>query len=174
LGTGRKRRQAFGGSGGFRYLKDKDEDHNKEKYMTQAKEGDTVKIHYTGRLGDGSVFDSSSDREPLLFNIGSGQVIPGFDEAVTGMTVGEKKTALIPCEKAYGEPNPSMMMVVEKKHVPSDISPEVGQRLQVGGPSGELLAVTVIEVNDENITLDANPPLAGEDLTFDIELVEIV
>lgn len=141
--------------------------------MTQAKNGDTVKIHYTGKLQDGTVFDSSSDREPLKFCIGSGQVIPGFEEAVTGMTVGEKKTALIPCDKAYGERNPSMVMIVDRKHVPADIDPEVGLRLQVGSPSGELIAVTVIEVNDKNITLDANPPLAGEDLTFVLELVEI-
>jgi peptidylprolyl isomerase len=141
--------------------------------MTQAKNGDTVKIHYTGRLQDGTVFDSSSEREPLQFNIGSGQVIPGFEEAVTGMEIGEKKTALIPFDKAYGKRDPSMVMVVDRKHVPAEIDPEVGQRLQVGSPSGELIAVTVIEVNVENITLDANPPLAGEDLTFDLELVEI-
>jgi len=151
----------------------KDEGHNLEKNMTQAKDGDTVKIHYTGRLQDGTVFDSSSDREPLQFNIGSGQVIPGFEEAVNGMKVGEKKTAQIPCDKAYGERDPSMVTVVDRKHVPSEIDPEVGLRLQVGSPSGQLLAVTVIEVSDENITLDANPPLAGEELTFDIELVEI-
>jgi peptidylprolyl isomerase len=141
--------------------------------MTQAKNGDTVKIHYTGRLQDGTVFDSSSEREPLQFNIGSGQVIPGFEEAVTGMKIGEKKTALIPFDKAYGKRDPSMVMVVDRKHVPAEIDPEVGQRLQVGSPTGELIAVTVIEVNVENITLDANPPLAGEDLTFDLELVEI-
>ena len=141
--------------------------------MTQAKNGDTVKIHYTGRLEDGTVFDSSSGREPLQFSIGSSQVIAGFEEAVTGMAVGEKKTAMIPCAKAYGERNPSMTMVVDRKHVPADIDPEVGQRLQVGSPSGEVLAVTVVDVSDDNITLDANPPLAGEDLTFDIELVEI-
>jgi len=141
--------------------------------MTQAKNGDTVKIHYTGRLQDGTVFDSSSEREPLQFNIGSGQVIPGFEEAVTGMEIGEKKTALIPFDKAYGKRDPSMVMVVDRKHVPAEIDPEVGQRLQVGSPTGELIAVTVIEVNVENITLDANPPLAGEDLTFDLELVEI-
>jgi len=141
--------------------------------MTQAKKGDTVKIHYTGRLQDGSVFDSSSGREPLQFSIGSGQVIPGFEEAVTGMKVGEKKTVEIPCDKAYGERDPSMVMVVDRQHVPAELNPEVGQRLEMGGPSGELLIVNVIEVNDENITLDANPPLAGEDLVFDIELVEI-
>jgi peptidylprolyl isomerase len=141
--------------------------------MTQAKNGDTVKIHYTGKLQDGTVFDSSSNREPLQFNIGSGQVIPGFEEAVTGMKVGEKKTALIPCDKAYGQKDPGMIMVVDRRHVPADIRPEVGQRLELGSPSGELLAVTVIEVNEENITLDANPPLAGEDLAFEIELVQI-
>lgn len=141
--------------------------------MTQAKKGDTVLIHYTGKLQDGTVFDSSSNREPLQFVIGNGQVIPGFEDAVTGMRVGEKKTADIPCQQAYGERNPSMVIVVDKKHVPPEIDAEVGQRLQVGSPSGELLAVTVIKVDDDNITLDANPPLAGEDLTFDIELVEI-
>jgi len=152
----------------------KDKGNCKETKMTQAKDGDTVKIHYTGRLQDGSVFDSSSGSEPLQFNIGSGQVIPGFEEAVAGMTIGEKKTTLIPSDKAYGKRDPSLVMVIDRKHVPPEIDPEVGLRLQVGSPSGELLAVTVVEVNDENITLDANPPLAGEDLTFDIELLEIV
>jgi peptidylprolyl isomerase len=141
--------------------------------MTQAKKGDKVKIHYTGRLQDGSVFDSSSGREPMQFSIGSGQVIPGFEEAVTGMKVGEKKTAEIPCGKAYGDRDPSMVMVVDRQQVPAELNPEVGQRLEMGSPSGELVVVNVIEVNDENITLDANPPLAGEDLIFDIELVEI-
>ena len=141
--------------------------------MTKAKKGDTVKIHYTGRLQDDSEFDSSSGREPLQFSIGKGQVIPGFEDAVTGMKAGEKKTVEIPCDKAYGERDPSMVLVVDKQHVPAEINPEVGQRLEMGGPSGELIVVNVIEVNDENVTLDANPPLAGEDLIFDIELVEI-
>ena len=141
--------------------------------MTQAKDGDTVKIHYTGRLQDGSEFDSSSGHEPLQFSIGKGQVILGFEEAVTGMKVGEKKTVEIPCKKAYGEQDPSMVMVVDRQHVPAEINPEVGQRLEMGGPSGEIIVVNVIDVNDENITLDANPPLAGKDLTFDIELMEI-
>ncbi len=141
--------------------------------MTQAKVGDTVKIHYSGRLQDGKEFDSSSGREPLQFKIGSGKVIPGFEEVVTGMKVGEKKTAEIPCKKAYGERDPSLVMVVDRRHVPDDIDPEVGQRLEMGSPSGEIIAVSIIDVSDENITLDANPPLAGEDLTFDIELVDI-
>lgn len=144
-----------------------------ERKVTQAKNGDTVRIHYTGRLQDGSIFDSSSGREPLQFVIGGGQVIPGFENAVTGMKVGERKTADIPCKEGYGERNPSMVMEVDRRHVPSDIDPEVGQRLQLGSPSGDLLAVTVIKVDVDKITLDANPPLAGEDLTFDIELVEI-
>lgn len=141
--------------------------------MAQAKSGDTVKIHYTGRLADGTVFDTSSNKDPLQFTVGSGQVIPGFDEAVTGMTVGETKTAEIPCEKAYGARNDNLIIVVDKKQVPPELKPEVGQRLEVGSPNGELLAVTVIEVDEENVTLDANPPLAGEDLTFEIELLEI-
>lgn len=166
-------RECYGNSGGFLLRNEKNEGYTQEKIMTQAKEGNTVKIHYTGRLQDGTEFDSSSGREPLQFNIGSGQVISGFEEAVTGMRVGEKKTARIPCAKAYGKRDPSMVMEVDRKHVPADIDPEVGLRLQVGSPSGQLLAVTVIAVSEEKVTLDANPPLAGEDLTFDIELVEI-
>jgi peptidylprolyl isomerase len=142
--------------------------------MTQVKSGDTVKIHYTGKLSDGTVFDTSNNKDPLQFTVGKGQVIEGFDEAVTGMTVGETKTAEIPCEKGYGRRNDNMIIVVDKKQVPPELKPEVGQRLEVGSASGELLAVTVIEVGEENITLDANPPLAGEDLTFDLELLEIV
>lgn len=141
--------------------------------MTQAKSGDTVKIHYIGKLVDGTVFDTSSNKDPLQFTVGNGQVIPGFDEAVTGMAVGETKTAEIPCHKAYGPRNDNLILVVDKKQVPPELKPEVGQRLEVGSPSGELLTVTVIEISEENITLDANPPLAGEDLTFDIELLEI-
>ena len=141
--------------------------------MTEAKKGDKVKIHYTGRLQDGSVFDSSNGRDPLQFNIGSGQVIQGFDEAVIGMRVGDSKTVEIPCKKAYGERNPSMVMEVDRKHVPAGLDPVVGQKLELGSPGGEIIKVTVIKVDDKNITLDANPPLAGEDLTFDIELVEV-
>ena len=141
--------------------------------MTQAKSGDTVKIHYTGTLSDGTVFDTSNNKDPLQFTIGGGQVIVGFDEAVTGMAVGEIKTAEINCDKAYGQRDASLVMVVDKKQVPPELKPEIGQRLEVGSPNGELLAVTVIDVGEEDITLDANPPLAGEDLTFEIELLEI-
>ena len=142
--------------------------------MTKVKKGDTVKIHYTGRLTDGTVFDSSENKEPLQFTVGSGQVILGFDEAVTNMAVGEMKTTEILCDKAYGQRDDNLIIVVDKKQVPPELKLEVDQRLEVGSPSGEMLPVTVIEVGEENITLDANPPLAGEDLTFDIELLEII
>lgn len=142
--------------------------------MTMAKSGDTVKIHYKGTLEDGSVFDSSEGREPLEFTLGSGQVIPGFDEAVSGMNVGDKIHVTIPVDKAYGPRNEEMVIEVPKEHVPADIEPEVGQKMQMGGANGEMLVVTVIEVGEKHITLDANPPLAGKDLNFDIELVEVV
>ena len=141
--------------------------------MSQAKQGDSVKIHYTGTLNDGTVFDSSADREPLEFKLGSGQVIPGFDEAVTGMSVGEKKNVTIPVDKAYGPRNDQLIMDIPRSQVPADINPEVDQQLQMGGPNGEVVIVKVVEVTDEIIKLDANPPLAGQDLIFDLELVEI-
>ena len=141
--------------------------------MAQAQQGDTVKIHYTGKLEDGSVFDSSEGRDPLEFTIGSGQVIPGFEEAVTGMADGDKKEVTIPADKAYGQRNEEMIIQAPRDQVPADINPEVGQQLQMAGPGGETLIVRVTEVTDDHITLDANPPLAGKDLTFAIELVSI-
>ena len=141
--------------------------------MTQAKSGDAVKIHYKGSLDDGSVFDSSEGRDPLAFTLGGGQVIPGFDEAVTGMAVGEKKSVNIPAEKAYGQRNEEMVIEAPRDQVPPDITPEVGMQLQMGGPNGEVVVVVIVEVSDELIKLDANPPLAGKDLNFDIELVSI-
>ncbi|WGW04873.1 FKBP-type peptidyl-prolyl cis-trans isomerase [Tropicibacter oceani] len=141
--------------------------------MTQAKSGDTVRIHYTGTLNDGSTFDSSAGRDPLEFQIGSGQVIPGFDSAVSGMTVGEKKQVEIPADQAYGQPNPQAMQAVPRAEIPADIPLEVGTQLQVQTPTGQVMPVTVTEVTETEVTLDANHPLAGKDLTFDIELVEI-
>lgn len=141
--------------------------------MAQAKKGDRVKIHYTGTLEDGTTFDSSVGHEPLEFKIGSGQVIPGFDEAVLGMSVGQAKSVNIPVDKAYGPRNEELVMSAPLDQVPPDLNPEVGQKLQMGGPNGELIVVAVVEVTDEHITLDANPPLAGKDLNFDIELVAI-
>jgi len=139
--------------------------------MTEAKRGDNVKVHYTGKLADGTVFDSSEGRDPLEFAIGSGQVIQGFDEAVVGMSVGEKKDVLIPVDKAYGEKNDEMVIQAPIEQVPPDLNPEVGMQLEMGGANGELLRVVVVEITDTHITLDANPPLAGKELNFSIELV---
>jgi len=141
--------------------------------MSAAKKGDNVKIHYTGTLADGSVFDSSAGRAPLSFRLGSGQVIPGFDEAVTGMKIGDAKTVNIPAAKAYGPRNEDLVISVIRSEVPPDINPEVGMKLQMGGANGELVNVEIIEVTEDYIALDANPPLAGKDLTFAIELVAI-
>lgn len=141
--------------------------------MSKAKNGDTVNIHYKGSLDDGTVFDSSEGRDPLSFTIGSGQVIPGFEEAVTGMEVGESKSVNIPADKAYGQRNEEMVIEAPRDQVPPEITPEVGQQLQMGGPNGEVVVVVITEVTDEFIKLDANPPLAGKDLNFDIELVSI-
>jgi peptidylprolyl isomerase len=139
----------------------------------QAKKGNKVKVKYTGRLADGTVFDSSEGHEPLEVVLGSGHVISGFDEALTGMVVGEKKTVVIPVEKAYGAYDSDKVMEVPIEQVPSDFTPEVGQRLEVGGVNGEIVLVEVKEITDAFIYLDANPPLAGQDLTFDLELVAI-
>jgi peptidylprolyl isomerase len=142
--------------------------------MSQAKEGDTVKVHYTGKLADETVFDSSRDRDPLEFTIGAGQIIPGFEQAVVGMQPGEEKTAQIPANEAYGPYQDDMTLEVDRDQFPPDMSPEVGQQFQVSQPDGHAVMVTVTDVSGANVTLDANHPLAGQDLTFDIELVEIV
>lgn len=141
--------------------------------MTTAKKGDKVKINYTGKLEDGSVFDSSEGHDPLEFTLGGGEVIVGFDEAVNGMSPGEKKNVLIPVDKAYGPRNEEMVISAPREHIPSDINPEVGQKMQMGGPNGEVILVSVVEVTDTEVKLDANPPLAGLDLNFEIELLEI-
>jgi peptidylprolyl isomerase len=141
--------------------------------MAAAKSGDTVRVHYTGTLDDGSVFDSSQGREPLEFTVGIGQVIPGFDEAVTGMQPGDEKTVTIPSGEAYGERRPEMLATVPRSQFPPEIEPEIGQQLQVS-QDGQNFVVTIVEVGDDQVTLDANHPLAGQDLTFRLELVEIV
>lgn len=142
--------------------------------MQQVKKGDTIKVHYHGKLTDGSTFDSSEGREPLEFEVGGGMVIPGFDEGVTGMAVGEKKTILIPADEAYGPKQEEMLMEFPRDRFPADMVPEVGMQLNMSNGSGQNFPVTITEVGDENVMLDANHPLAGEDLTFDLELVEIV
>jgi peptidylprolyl isomerase len=141
--------------------------------MSQAKQGDTVKVHYTGKLQDGNVFDSSENREPLEFTLGAGNMIPGFEQAVQGMNIGDKKTAEIPSEQAYGEKREDMIISVPRENVPGDIEPEVGQQLAIQQQGGQQVPVTVTEVSEEKVVLDANHPLAGKDLVFEIELVEI-
>jgi peptidylprolyl isomerase len=142
--------------------------------MTQAKSGDTVRIHYTGTLDDGTEFDSSAGRDPLEFSLGGGQVIPGFDNAVDGMAVGESKTVTIPAEQAYGERHEQLVQEVPKSALPDEIDPSVGMHLQSRSPEGQVMNLVVTEVAAESITVDGNHPLAGQALTFDIELVEIV
>lgn len=141
--------------------------------MTQAKSGDLVAIHYTGKLEDGTVFDSSRDRDPLEFSLGSGQVIPGLEAAVMGMSLGESKTEVIPSEQAYGPYRDEMVMVVDLQQIPAEIPLEVGIQLQLQGPDGQAVPVLVSDLSNSDVTLDANHPLAGETLIFDIELVGI-
>ncbi|WP_370282443.1 peptidylprolyl isomerase [Pseudooceanicola sp.] len=141
--------------------------------MSEAKQGDTVRIHYTGTLNDGTTFDSSEGRDPLEFTVGTGQIIPGLEKAIPGMNVGEKKTVEVPCAEAYGEREPGAMQTVPRDQIPEEIEVKPGLQLQVQTPQGQVMPVTVAEVNESEVTLDANHPRAGRDLTFDIELVEI-
>ena len=137
-----------------------------------AKRGDTVRVHYTGTLKDGTQFDSSRGREPLEFTLGEGRVIAGFDAAVTGMEVGDSRTVTIPSAEAYGDRNDHMLLRVPRAQVPPNVQPRVGQQLQIGR-GDQALPVVVREVSDDHVLLDGNHPLAGEDLTFALELVEI-
>jgi peptidylprolyl isomerase len=141
--------------------------------MAEARTGDTVRVHYTGKLDDGEVFDSSRGREPLEFTLGEGRVIPGFEAAVAGMDPGDEKSVRIPADEAYGPRRDDMVMVVERERLPAHLEPGVGQQLQMA-QGDQVAVVTVTDVSDEAVTLDANHPLAGRDLTFDLELVEIV
>jgi FKBP-type peptidyl-prolyl cis-trans isomerase 2 len=141
--------------------------------MSQVKSGDTVAIHYTGTLLDGTTFDSSEGRDPLEFVVGSGQIIPGLDVALPGMAVGDKKKVQIACTDAYGPINPEMRQAVPREGIPAEIPLEVGLQLQMQTPSGQPMPVVVVELDEATVTLDANHPLAGKDLTFDIELMRI-
>jgi len=142
--------------------------------MAQVKSGDKIKVHYHGKLNTGETFDSSAGREPLEFEVGSGQVIKGFDDGVTGMAVGEKKTINIPFDEAYGPKNPEMIIEMPKDRFPADMEIEVGIPLGMSDQEGHQFQVTVVEIKDAVVILDANHPLAGQDLTFDLELVDIV
>ena len=141
--------------------------------MTQAKNGDVVALHYTGRLSDGTIFDTSEGGTPLSFTLGSGQVIPGFEEAALGMEEGDTKTVTIPEEKAYGSYDAEKVINFPADRIPKDIQPEVGMQLQLQGQDGQPVIVRVTEITEEHVRLDANPPLAGKELTFDLELVTI-
>ncbi|MHC0053445.1 FKBP-type peptidyl-prolyl cis-trans isomerase [Actibacterium sp. D379-3] len=141
--------------------------------MTQVKAGDKVRIHYTGTLADGTTFDSSTGRDPLEFTVGSGEIIPGLDKAIPGMVAGDKKTVEIPCAEAYGDHNPEATQAVPRAQVPADIPLEIGTQLQLQTPQGQVMPVVVAEVTEAEVVLDANHPLAGQDLTFAIELLEI-
>ena len=135
-----------------------------------ATSGDTVRVHYTGTLSDGTEFDSSRGRDPLEFTLGAGQVVPGFDKAVSGMEVGETKTVTIPAKEAYGEVDPEQTVTLGRDQLPADADVSVGDRLQMGLGDGQVILVTVTEIGDGTVTLDANHALAGEDLTFEITL----
>jgi peptidylprolyl isomerase len=138
-----------------------------------VKQGDKVKIHYTGKLEDGTIFDSSAEREPLEFTVGSGQIIPGFEKAVLEMGQGEKKTINIPSDEAYGPYREEMVMKVEKTQLPPDLKPEVGQQLKMSQPDGSAAVLLVKEIAEKDVTLDANHPLAGKTLIFELELVGV-
>ncbi len=138
-----------------------------------AEVGDTVNVHYTGTLDDGSVFDSSLGREPLQFTLGAGQMIPGFEQAVIGMELGETKTVTIPADQAYGPYYDDLVFVIPREQLPAGMEPAVGQKLQSQSATGQVMIVTVTEVSETSVTVDANHELAGEDLTFEIQLVEI-
>lgn len=138
-----------------------------------AQKGDTVAVHYTGKLDDGEVFDSSREREPLEFEVGSGQVIPGFDRAVEGLEVGDSREVTLDPEEGYGEPREDLVVDVDRDQFPEESEPEVGRQVQVQIAPGQNRVATIKGIEDESITLDLNHPLAGKPLTFDVELVEI-
>jgi FKBP-type peptidyl-prolyl cis-trans isomerase 2 len=141
--------------------------------MSQVKENNTVKVHYTGKLSDGQVFDSSEGKEPLEFTLGSGQLIPGFEKGLIDMKINEKKTITIVKEEAYGDINEELKQEVNKSELPQDMAPEVGMGLVSKTPDGREMNLLVVEVKEESIVVDGNHPLAGKDLIFDLEVVEI-
>jgi peptidylprolyl isomerase len=140
----------------------------------QAANGNTVEVNYTGKLADGTVFDSSTGREPLKFALGSGQMIPGFEKAVLGMKVGDKKTVTLTASEAYGARRDDLVMELPRTQLPATLTPQVGQQLQSTQKDGSVIVVMITKVTDTTVTLDANHPLAGKDLTFDIELMKIL
>ncbi len=142
--------------------------------MTKAKNGNKVTVHYTGKLDNGSIFDTSKDRDPLTFTLGAGEIIPGFEKAVIGMDTGESKTVHVPTDEAYGSRMKELVTVVKLKDFPEHLTPELGQQLKIPRDNGKPLIVSVTDISGSNVTLDANHPLAGKNLTFEIELVEVL
>ena len=141
--------------------------------MSDAKSGDTVHVHYTGRLEDGTVFDTSDGRDPLPFELGARQVIAGFDEAITGMEVGDKKTVTIPCAEAYGQHSDDLTFLVPRENLPTGYEPKEGEVMRMETKEGQQMNVIITEVDEDQVRMDANHPLVGKDLIFDIELVKI-
>ena len=142
--------------------------------MSEAKHGDTVKAHYTGKLKEGTVFDTSINRHPLKFTIGEGQIIPGFEQAVVGMRPGQSKTVQIPTDKAYGPHREDMVVTVDRSQFPERLEPKVGQTLEITGSDGLRTVATVADVSETRVTFDINHPLAGKELILDIQLIEII
>ncbi len=141
--------------------------------MSQAKNGDTVKVHYTGKLENGTVFDTSKDRQPLEFTIGSGGIIPGFEKGIIGMEIGDTKTITVPPEAAYGPRRKDLVVDMKKTDLPEDITPAIGKRLRMRQKDGNPIKITITDMDEDTVTLDANHPLAGNRLVFEVELVEI-
>ena len=141
--------------------------------MAEAMEGNTVRVHYTGKLDDGTVFDSSAGGDPLEFTIGQGQMIPGFERGVVGMELGETRTVIVAADQAYGVHRPDGVFEIDRSEIPTTIPLEVGMQLQATGPGGRPVSMTVAALSEDKITMDANHPLAGKDLTFEIELVGV-
>ena len=142
--------------------------------MAQVKNGDVVRIHYTGRLTDGTEFDSSAGREPLEFEYGAGQIIPGLERNIPDMEVGAKQTVTVPAEEAYGPRDDSRVQAIPRTAIPEGVPVDIGTRLQANTPEGQPVNLTVVDLDDSSVTVDANHPLAGRDLVFDIELVEVI
>ena len=142
--------------------------------MSTAKMGDTVKVHYTGTLHDESVFDSSRERAPMEFTIGEGNIIEGFEKGVVGMTVGETRTLSIPPEEGYGSRDDNLITQIDRSYLPQTVEPAIGQQLQVKQPDGKTFVVWITDLDEQTVTIDANHPLAGQTLNFEIELTEIM
>ncbi|MGD0624923.1 MAG: peptidylprolyl isomerase [Thermodesulfobacteriota bacterium] len=142
--------------------------------MAEAKQGDTVKVHYTVRLEDGTILGSTTNHEPLQFTIGEGEILPGFEGAIVGMNPGESKTVQVPADEAFGQHQEEMIVVVGRNRLPADLEPKAGESLLFRQEDGKTITVMVTDVSESSVTIDANHPLAGKDLTFDIQFLEIL